>query len=233
MKGIPEHKDPERIIETDFLDSEFVEIRSEDGIFDVEMKYPLLHMENAEEQCLVRREVYEQLLVVAEKLAPKFKIRIWDAWRPFALQKELYLDYSEDIIREFKLQNWPLKEKKSFIRKYVSDPTADRDVPPVHTTGGAVDVTLLDSTGSELEMGSAFDEFTDRTKTSYYEKNGDTLIRHNRRILYNAMTEAGFTNLPSEWWHFDYWDRYWAYYMGKKAKYKGVFTKGEMEDERR
>jgi D-alanyl-D-alanine dipeptidase len=34
---------------------------------------------------------------------------------------------------------------------------------------------------------------------------------YNRRLLHNTMTDAGFVNLPSEWWHFDYGDQLWAW----------------------
>ena len=44
----------------------------------------------------------------------------------------------------------------------------------------------------------------------------------------NVMTKAGFTNLPSEWWHYDYGDRFWAYYNKCSAIYEGVFTKEEI-----
>lgn len=44
----------------------------------------------------------------------------------------------------------------------------------------------------------------------------------NRRILYNVTIAAGFTNLPSEWWHYDYGDKFWAYFKRCKAKYKGI-----------
>ena len=110
----------------------------------------------------------------------------------------------------------------------MSEPIADPDVPPAHTTGGAVDITILDPEGYELDMGSGFDEFSDRTYTAFYEKSADENIKTNRRLLYSIMTNAGFTNLPSEWWHYDYGDRFWAYYMKKPALYRGIFTKGDI-----
>ena len=42
-------------------------------------------------------------------------------------------------------------------------------------------------------------------------------------MLYNAMTNAGFTNLPSEIWHYDYGNRAWAFYNNKPSIYKGIF----------
>lgn len=78
-------------------------------------------------------------------------------------------------------------------------------------------------------MGTGFDSFSDKTRTDYYETNSiDLNIRNNRRILYNAMISAGFTNLPSEWWHFDFGDRFWGYYNNKPAIYEGVFDISEI-----
>ena len=51
----------------------------------------------------------------------------------------------------------------------------------------------------------------------------DEIVRNNRRILYYTMTKVGFTNLPSECWHFDYGDRVWSYYKKMPAMYKGIF----------
>ena len=72
-------------------------------------------------------------------------------------------------------------------------------------------------------MGTEFDSFSPVTSTNAFEKTNNEEIKNNRRILYNAMTKAGFTNLPSEWWHYDYKDRAWAYYKEKPAEYKGIF----------
>lgn len=146
------------------------------------------------------------------------------------LQHELYERYSKDIIRDFELEQCTDEQKELVIRRFVSDPVEDRDVPPVHTTGGAIDLTLLDESGSELEMGTGFDEFSDLTYTAAFENEKNRIVRDNRRLLYHIMTNAGFTNLPSEWWHYDYGDRFWAYYRQQPAIYNGVFSKEEMHE---
>lgn len=68
-----------------------------------------------------------------------------------------------------------------------------------------------------LFCDSAVKRFTERARYNHFEKythfsNGET----NRRLLYNAMISAGFTNLPSEWWHYDYDTKFWGYFTGKK-----------------
>lgn len=219
--------EPERYEEREFIHSPFVEIKS-DEYFDLQMQYPLAGMEHAETGCYVRQEVYEKLVLAAGMLPPGFRLRIWDAWRPFLLQEELYFLYSKDIIRQFGLESSTEEEKRAVIHKFVSEPVDDREVPPAHTTGGAVDLTIIDKAGRELAMGSLFDEFSDRTCTAYFEDGEEKTVKDNRRMLYHIMTEAGFTNLPSEWWHFDYGDRFWAFYRRKPAIYRGVFTKEEL-----
>ena len=118
------------------------------------------------------------------------------------------------------------------IAAFVSVPRKDSDYPPVHTTGGAVDLTILDAQGRFLDMGSGFDEISERSNTVYFEEHPEETnaqaICENRRLLYNAMMKAGFTNLPSEWWHYDFGDRFWAYYTGKPAMYRGVFEKTDL-----
>lgn len=227
MNAIPEMADPSRYTKANFIESKFVEIVSGD-LFDVKMQYPILKMKAAEENCFLRRETYEHLVEAAKKLPQGFKFRIFDAWRPFALQHELYVKYSFDIIKRFNLELCTPEQQNTVIRKFVSPPIEDRNVPPVHTTGGAVDLTIINSAGEELDMGSGFDEFTDRTYTSYYENEKNDRVKENRRLLFHTMIEAGFVNLPSEWWHFDYGDRFWAYYKRKPALYKGIFTKKEL-----
>ena len=254
---IPSVEDPARYAVREFRQSDLVEITSNEKI-DVCMQYPLLGMKNAEAQCLLRKEAAEKLFEAAAKLPKGWRFRIWDAWRPFALQHELYETYSKDIIRDFGLEKVSEEEQNAVIRGFVSDPIPDREIPPVHTTGGAIDLTILDADGMELEMGTDFDAFTEKTRTDYFEaspmvektekcpkcfestlitdagKKADLgierwlRIRENRRLLYGLMTDAGFTNLPSEWWHYDYGDRFWAYYNQCPAIYGGVFTKEEI-----
>ena len=209
--------------------SKFVSL-TDGEIFDVKMQYPNLQMTNAVAECFVRQEVFEKLKI-AQGLLPKgFKLRIWDAWRPFNLQEELYEKYSQNIIENLNLADANLETKQTTVAKYISLPVKDKTTPAVHTTGGAVDVTILSADGQELNMGTEFDAFGDKTKTNYYETSQESIeIRNNRRLLYYCMTSAGFTNLPSEWWHYDFGDKFWAYYNNTPALYTGVFCISELD----
>lgn len=113
MRPIPTIEDPERYIDSAFVDSVFIELKSCD-LWDVKMLYPILHMDHAEENCFVRKEMYERLVKAAGNLPDGYRFRIWDAWRPFALQHELFEKYSVDIIRDFHLEELP--EAKGELR---------------------------------------------------------------------------------------------------------------------
>ena len=223
MNEIPDIKPLEVYYKNNFIDSALVEIPKDSGII-IDMQYPKMNLKNALNKCLVRKEVLEKLLLAKTYLPGNLTFKIWDAYRPLSLQKELYELYKNKIIKEFGLETKVKEEQERIISRYVSIPNEDENIPPLHTTGGAIDLTLVDkNTNKELDMGTEFDSFSPVTSTNAFEKTNNEEIKNNRRILYNAMTKAGFTNLPSEWWHYDYKDRAWAYYKEKPAEYKGIF----------
>lgn len=206
----------------------FIEVTSDMGI-DVKMQYPLLGMNCAEKRCLMRKEVFERLLKAQECLPEGYFIRVWDAWRPFKLQEELYYVYRKQIIEDFMLQGLSREEQNREISNFVALPNPEPECVPTHTTGGALDVTLIDAEGRELNMGTEFDSFSPKAYAEYFERIDVTdspeneEIRRNRRMLYGAMQKAGFTGISSEWWHFDYGDRLWAQHTGQPVIYGGVF----------
>ena len=219
---IPSFEDPKNIKRLNISHSPFIKVSNNEFLI-VEMQYPLLNMDNAIKDCYMRAEVYERLIEAARLLPKGYKFKIQDAYRPFALQKELYEKYKIELIDKFNLQEKTPEEVDEFIKQFISLPNKDPLVPPVHTTGGAIDLTIVDPNGNELDMGTCFDEFTEKTRTDYFEHQGCKRIRDNRRLLYNVMINAGFTNFPSEWWHYDYLDRFYAYYKNTEARYEGVF----------
>ncbi len=221
---IPNIDMPSMNKENKFINSPLVKITKDMG-FVIEMQYPLLGMDNAIEECLVRKEVLDKLLKAKSYLPDNITFKIWDAYRPFKLQEELYHKYKKNIIKEFKLEKLSTEEQNKIIKKYVSLPIWDEDNTPLHATGGSVDLTLCyKDTKKDLDMGESFDSFSKLSKTNVFEKEGmNKVIRRNRRLLYQVMTKAGFTNLPSEYWHFDYGNRNWSYYTDKPAIYNGIY----------
>lgn len=187
--------------------------------------YARLGIPGAVNECLVRREVYRRLLQAARALPDGLSLVVMDGWRPWRVQQYLF----ETLYQSLKSHDPQLEETQLLARtrEFVSLPSRDPHAPSPHLTGGAVDVTLCDADGLMLEMGTQFDEATPISHTDYFEchppiSDTQTLeARDNRRLLYRVMIEAGFTNLPSEWWHFDFGDQLWAWYRGESQALYG------------
>lgn len=125
-----------------------------------------------------------ELLAVAK---PGWKLRVFDALRPREIQKKM----------------WAAVRGTS-SSKYVADPREGSG----HNYGMSVDVTLEDEKGREVDMGTAFDDFTPLAQPrneAMYLRNGKLTKEQydNRLLLRRTMKQAGFGPLLQEWWHFN------------------------------
>jgi D-alanyl-D-alanine dipeptidase len=82
----------------------------------------------------------------------------------------------------------------------------------IHSFGMALDITILDEAGRELDMGTGFDDMTELSHPALEERflaGGELTADQvaNRRLLRDAMFQAGFVGINTEWWHFDCGDR--------------------------
>ncbi len=185
--------------------------------FSVWPAYHKLGIPHAIPECHARGEVFERLLRVAAALPGGVRLVVLDAWRPFAVQQYLYDSLSSALAAHYPRAGEA--ELERLTRQFVSPPSSSREAPSPHLTGGAVDVTLCDAQGRWLDMGSAFDEAVPASYTAYFERLAEPdarqrRVRDHRRLLYHAMLDAGFSNLPSEWWHYDFGDQLWAWHTG-------------------
>lgn len=181
---------------------------------------------NAMKECCVRETVAQQLCKASEMLPMGWKIVIFDAWRSLELQQQIFEKYKAKLKRKY--PEFSKHKLNQEVQKYVSLPSSNSSSPSPHVSGGAVDLSLRDDSGKNLDMGTEFDTFYDESYTRYYEskleQDGKLSRREqkwleNRRILFHALTCVGFTNFPEEWWHFDYGNQFWARIKGKEAIY--------------
>ena len=126
-----------------------------------------------------------------QKRRPDVKILILDALRPQRVQETLWQALAG-----------------TDLQMYLADPARGS----IHSFGMAIDLTLIDANGSELDMGTPFDDLTVYSHPALEEKflaEGvlSALQIQNRRLLRDAMIHAGFHGINTEWWHFDCGDR--------------------------
>ncbi len=179
--------------------------------------YARLGIPGAVPECFVREGVYRALLSAARALPEGTGLLVLDGWRPWRVQQYLFDTLHEAIhLHHPELSEEQLLER---TREFVSLPSRDPAAPSPHLTGGAVDVTLCDADGLPLDMGTLFDEALPASHSDHFERleapsQEQRHARDNRRLLHRVMSEQGFTNLPSEWWHYDLGDQLWAHYGG-------------------
>lgn len=142
------------------------------------------------------------------------RIKVVDAYRSIETQAGLWAFFSAQVLRE--RPDLDPAAREAIVKTFVSDPRrfdpVDETSWPIHSTGGSVDVMLVDAaSGRMLDHGAGFDEAHERSFTDHYERRllqaeiaADDPRLRNRRILVNAMLQAGFTNYAFEFWHFDW-----------------------------
>lgn len=175
-----------------------------------------------------RRIILDKLLIALSFLPKQYGLVIWDIYRPRAVQKRMY--------QEIKKHYPALSTEDTLIetKKYMSLPSAvgDSYYPP-HLSGGAIDLTLFDlTTNLEIDMGTAFDDFTERAHSDYFDNKSvlskhEARIQHHRQLLRHAMESTGFTSYQYEWWHYDFGNIFWQHVTGKPAFFEPLF--GDLE----
>ncbi len=168
---------------------------------------------------LVRAGVADRLNTAQEWLTeahPGYRLLVVDAWRSLRRQRLFYrlTLLAVRLLRPW----WSAAMVRATAGKYVAAP--DAGFPPPHSTGGAVDVHLVGPDGRAVSMGPRGIEAarTDYARISPAES-------HSRRILFTAMTEAGFANYDEEWWHWSYGDSGWALRSGQPDACYGAIRK--------
>lgn len=179
-----------------------------------------------------RAALLDRMKVLAKQLAPDYGIYFFDVFRTKATQKFLFDDCRERL----KLQHPEFTEEQLELetRKYVSHPDEPkRFTAPPHNTGGAIDLALVNlKTRKIVNFGSPIDLSEEISATDFFEKQFDPNMglseavwleaRKHRRILFHSMVQLGFTNYPSEWWHYDLGDGMWAHALGKETIYHSM-----------
>jgi zinc D-Ala-D-Ala dipeptidase len=162
---------------------------------------------------------------------PAWRIQIFDAYRPIAVQRFMVNHTFQALLRERHRQAVILTEAEQAalmaeVAQFWAVPSDDPATPPPHSTGAALDVTLVDGDGHPLPMGSPIDEVSPRSFPDHFADHPDpqapTYHRH-RTLLNQVMQAAGFRRHPQEWWHFSLCDQLWAW-IGQTQAGQGQLT---------
>ena len=129
-------------------------------------------------ECFLRVKTVKSLLEANKAFSQKgYKIKLFDCYRPKAIQKKMF--------------------------KIVPDPNfvANPKKGSIHNRGGAVDISLVDSLGVEVNMGTKFDFFGEEASHNYQNLSEEILA--NRKFLKKIMLQNNFKSFDSEWWHYN------------------------------
>jgi D-alanyl-D-alanine dipeptidase len=165
---------------------------------------------------LVRSEVAERLEAAQNGLPDGLHLAVVEGYRSATTQQAIIDDYTAKHRRTF-----PAADEAELVR-LVSRYVAPIDNAP-QVAGAAVDLTLVDDVGRQLNMGTAIDATPEESAGRCYLDAAGLApeARANRAILAAALGGAGLVNYPTEWWHWSFSDRYWAFVTGGEHAYYG------------
>ena len=164
-------------------DSTFVNLKDYSKDFIYDMKYATTdNFLNAQvydcAECFLRLKTVNALIEANKSFADLgLRIKLFDCYRPLDVQKKMWTIVSNP--------------------KYVANPAKGS----IHNKGGAVDISLVDWSEKELDMGTKFDFFGEEASHNYL--NLSKTILENRKLLKTIMLAAKFNSFDSEWWHYN------------------------------
>ncbi|MBQ3281398.1 MAG: M15 family metallopeptidase [Eubacterium sp.] len=126
-----------------------------------------------------------------------YRLKVFDAYRPAGAVRQFVMWGIEDTDIRMKPYFYPdLVKQELFSGGYIASRST-------HSRGSTVDLTLFDmQTGSEVDMGSPFDLFSELSHPDYQGEGLTDAQYNNRMLLQGIMNRAGFDPIDCEWWHF-------------------------------
>ena len=187
----------------------------------------------------LRQGVIERLLQAQRELQreqPSWRLAIFDAWRPLAVQRFMVAHALAEECRARGIDASIPSEARAAVEQEVgrfwAPPSNDPTTPPPHSTGAAVDLTLADAQGKPLDLGSPIDAIGAVSEPDHFRglaadaedeavRREALIFQERRDRLAEVMHGAGFAQHPNEWWHFSHGDQLWAWRMGQSQAIYG------------
>tara|TARA_R110000850_G_scaffold269422_1_gene401489 strand:+ start:14460 stop:15176 length:717 start_codon:yes stop_codon:yes gene_type:complete len=170
--------------ETTIKDTSFVNIQTLSSYFVLDLKYATTDNFLKQKvydcpECFLRISTAKALVKANKEFIKKgFRIKLYDCYRPLDVQKKM----------------WKILPGTN----YVANPKKGSK----HNRGAAVDLTLVDSLGNELDMGTKFDFFGPEAHHTYTKHSKQVLA--NRKLLKETLAKYNFKSIYNEWWHYEF-----------------------------
>jgi len=164
--------------------SDFVRLKDLSEDFVLDMRYATANNFLKQQvydcgECYLRKATAKALVKAQEEFKQHgYRIKLFDCYRPLSVQKKM----------------WKILPGTD----YVANPAKGSK----HNRGAAVDLTLVDKNGKELNMGTGFDYFGKKAHHTYTDLPKEVLA--NRRLLKEVLAKHNFKSIYSEWWHYEY-----------------------------
>lgn len=202
LKGIPIHDNGEPLVDFRPSGARFAERHS---VFPFP-RVPLL-----------RSGVVDRLAVAVKRLPEGWTLEVMEGFRPLSVQRMQF----EAGKRRFEAMfpDMDPVERTALLEDFTA-PVDVPNVPPPHSTGGALDVRMIDSSGNEVDLICPF-TVEETMHAAAWDAPVSPEARENRSILKAAMEAAGITNYPGEFWHWSYGEQGWAHRGGHPAAVYG------------
>ncbi|WP_052771932.1 M15 family metallopeptidase [Vibrio mexicanus] len=160
---------------------------------------------------LLRESVVKKLIRAQSHLPTGLRFRIYEGYRCPRFQSELF---EQQLTRELAINPLLTSEEAFKNASLLVAPVTTyegKTLSPPHSTGGALDIEIVNTSGQVLDFGMEIKEWSTvpaelcETKTP----NLSSLALSNRNLLCSVLQAEGFVNYTREWWHFSYGDQYW------------------------
>lgn len=175
---------------------------------------PSPEVPNNKDYTYLRKTVYEKLVKAQGKLPKGLHFCLYEGYRSFALQKMIFEKQFSNVKKRH--PDWLPHQLFIETTKLVSpviNPDHSPNIPP-HSTGSAMDVYLVNDAGEPIDMGihpKDWMQDADGVLSLSASEHISAVAKKNRQIMSDVLSTVGFVNYPTEYWHWSYGDRYWAY----------------------
>lgn len=129
------------------------------------------------QRCYLKKDVaYAVILANKDLYEMGYKLKLFDCYRPLSVQKAMW--------------------KHTPNASYVAPPWKGS----MHNRGLAIDLTLTDLKGNEINMGTEYDDFSPKAHTDNFSH--PKAVLEARQLLKKVMKKHGLQGIRTEWWHY-------------------------------